>query len=755
MSDIKAVKTILAILVCLFLFNDSFAISATSDKTQDSVLQEISIENAEMRLVLSSNGKAISLLHKLSGQECLEKVHNVPVFAITEHRPYDNEQFLIYPAKTRIYPANSIHRIGNELKVGFKENSYTATITLNITDNYIGFMLTKLEYEIEKFGVKRPTEIDEFTLLQLPIKKRNRFGEWLNVVWDENVAINILATDKFTKIDAFENETYYKMSAGMETNVKLMNVGAALITTQTENLLTCIDHIEKDYNLPLGVESRKNKAYKYSYYELRNVTTQNIDEHISFAKKGGFKMMVIYYPDFSHAMGHFPWNKNFPNGMEDLQEITRKIKNAGMIPGFHIHYNKAAKNDLYVSPVPDPRLNLVRYFTLAEPINTTSSTIIVEENPEGCTMEDGRRLLKIGNELISYEKYTESPPFMFTGCRRGELNTTIKSVEKGYKFGLLDVDTWPLFVRFDQKTNIQEEVGQRIAKIYNDAGFEFIYFDGAEDVHPPYWFTTSKAQLDIYKHLKIKPICSEGAMKSHFSWHIITRGNAFDLFPPEYIREATQKYPMRAAEYMKDNFTKINFGWNDYLAPDSASNGMQPDMYEYICSRGTAWDCPIALMGKLDQLKMHPRTEDNLEVMRIWEEARIANYFTDKQKETLKNPVQEHILLKDKRGKFELIPYKPITSVAQKSDNVKAFVFSRKAKTWVVYWHTRGNGLLRIPVQHNRVFLCNIRGEKQPFEDIEKNAVVIPVDKRRFLVFDLPEEQVIESMVKSEFISIP
>lgn len=745
----KTLKVVLLIL-CVFFFSCCFV--AMYGVNQNTTPHQVIIENAEMRLILGCNGSAISLLHKPSGQECLEKAFKVPVFAITENRPYDNEQFLTYPAKARTYPANKIERIGNELKISFENNSYTATITLDITDNYIGFNLSDLEYEIEKFGVKRPTEIDEFTLLQLPVKKRKRFGEWLNVAWDDSIAVNILATSPYTKIDAFESETYYRMVAGMQRSVKLMNVGAALITTQTKNLLNCIDRLEKDYKLPLGVESRNREAYKYSYYELRNATPQNIDEHIYYARKGGFKMMVIYYPDFSSAMGHFPWNNNFPNGIKDLQKITKKIKQAGMIPGFHIHYNKAAKNDLYVSPVPDSRLNIVRYFTLTDSIDASSTTIRVEENPEGCTMEDGRRLLKIGNELVSYKNYTTSKPYLFTGCRRGELNSNIKSIEKGYKLGLLDVDTWPLFIRFDQKTSIQEEVGQRIAQICKDAGFEFIYFDGAEDVPPPYWFTCSKAQLDVYKFINPKPLFCEGAMKSHFSWHIITRGNAFDLFPPRYIREATRKYPMEAAKYTANDFTSINFGWNDYLAPDSTCIGMQPDMYEYICSRGAAWNCPIALMGKLDQLKKHPRTEDNLQVIRNWEEARVTNFFTEKQKEELKDPKQEHILIRDENGRFELIPYKKIENATTNSDDVQAFVFSRKSKTWVVFWHAKGKGALQIPVSVNRVSLWDKPGVKNKIIEKAKKNLIVPVDRRRFLTFDLPEEQVVKILEKSKLI---
>lgn len=731
--------------LCFFLFSSSLFGSGKNTKPT-----EIVIENAEMRLVLGSNGKAISLKHKPTGQECLEKGVDTPVFALTEYRPYDNELFLTYPAKSRTFAADSIRREGNVLKVGFEQIAYTATIALNITDSYIGFTLKALDYHIEAFGVKRKTEVDEFTLLQLPIRKRTYFGEWLNVVWDNRVAVNVLATDPYAKIDAFPAKNHYLLYAGMENKVKLMGVGAALITTSKDKLLDRIDQLEKDYQLPLGVESRRNKAYKYSYYELRNVTTANIDEHIAYAKQGGFKTIVIYYPDFAKSMGHFPWRAEYPNGMADLQTITRKIKEAGMIPGFHIHYNKAAKDDPYVSPVPDGRLNLIRHFTLADSIDEKTTVIPVEENPEGCTMEEGRQFLKIGNELVTYQNYTTTWPYRFTGCSRGELGSKNKAVEKGYKFGLLDIDDWPLFARFDQNTSIQQEVAERIGKIYADAGFQFVYFDGAEDVHPPFWNTVSISQLKVYNCLKPAPLFSEGALKSHFGWHILSRANAFDLFKPEYIRPATQKYPMAEARYIAQDFTSINFGWNDYLAPTDKSTGMQPDMYEYICSRGAAWDCPIALMGKLDQLRIHPRTTDNMEVIRNWEEARIQNFLSVKQKEELKNPTQEHILLKNENGNFELIPYHQLTDAVGHSADIRAFVFCRNHQTWVVYWHVRGEGKLRLPADDGQVKLFERPGNEIKLQVEKNNQLIVPADHRRYLVFNLPEKKVAEILAKAK-----
>lgn len=107
----------------------------------------IVIENAENRLVLSPTGAAQSLIHKASGQECLAPGLNVPMFTVTQHRPYDNELQLAYPAKPKAFPAESVRRDGNRLIVQFSLFGYEASIQLRITDAYIGLHSTNWNTE--------------------------------------------------------------------------------------------------------------------------------------------------------------------------------------------------------------------------------------------------------------------------------------------------------------------------------------------------------------------------------------------------------------------------------------------------------------------------------------------------------------------------------------------------------------------------------------------------------------------------------
>ncbi len=681
-----------------------------------SASEPIVLENNTMRLVLDSSGCALSLVDKSNGEECLDIAAGiVPFCTLTQYRPYDNENFLMYPAKPKVFSSNRITCEGRRLKVEFENTFDIAVIDVDVKDTYIAFNLSYIDYNIESIGVKRRTEIDELAFIQLPIKKREHFGEWLNATWDDESGVCLIGTSEKTRIDSYSDRAGLVMWAGSDAEVSLIGVGAALVVSSGARMLDIIDKVEEDFDLPRGVKSRRSEQYLYSYYELRDVTVDNIDEHIRYALKGGFRTMVVYYPDFANTCGTFLWNERYPNGIEDLKTITSKIKKAGLIPGFHIHYSKVSKDDPYVS---DPRVNYVLELLLNDGIGTEQKEIPFDGFACGLQSEDGRRIVRIDDELIEYGSFTKERPYLLKDCKRGILGTKPAEHSKGAAVRLLDVDTWPRFIRVDQNTTIQDEISENIAKLYDEAGFKFVYFDGAEDVPVPYWYNVSRAQLSVYDKLKYKPLFSEGALKSHFGWHILTRGNAFDLFKPEDIRTAMKKYTLPCAERIAEDFSSVNFGWVDYLSPCTETVGMQPDMYEYIYSKALAWDCPVSVMGKLDQIKAHPRTKDNFEVMRRWEEARIKDFFSEAQKRALKDSDREYILLYDDKGIAQLYEYMMLP--LEDASGVRAFSFERNGKKCIVYW---ANGLsnvteIELPFRvkitdiDGKSVHCKVRGEK-------------------------------------------
>jgi hypothetical protein len=215
---------------------------------------------------------------------------------------------------------------------------------------------------------------------------------------------------------------------------------------------------------------------------------------------------------------------------------------------------------------------------------------------------------------------------------------------------------------------------------------------------------------------------------------MLTRGNAFDIFRPEYLKEAIRKFPADEAPRMRDNFTHINFGWLGYWLPDSITVGTQPDMLEYVTSRAAAWDCPVSIQANLELFSAHPRTPDNMEVLRRWEEVRAKHWLTEEQKQMLKNLGQEHILLLNEMNELELVPYDQIMNVANGSREVRAFSFSRNNELYVVYWHISGNKEMELPLNSKDFTLMASLGEIiQARSDMNSDKSIVPVGNRHYI----------------------
>lgn len=701
---------------------------------------DIILENKHFRLIVGSDCRAKSLLHKASGQECLDTSVSIPLFSVTQPRAYNNEIKLAYPSKRTTFQANRIRREENQLIVGFELIHYEAVVEVKETADYISFRLADFilpPHAFPPYMHMSGSPVESFRLLQLPMKNRTNFGQWLNVVWDAAVAVNVLATAPYAIIDAQERENYRILTADAVREVKLKGTEAALIVTDTPHLLDAIDQLEQDYDLPRGVQSRRRKEIRMSQYFAANLNPETVDTHIRYCQQCGYRMMTLYYGsvfqgDEYDRCGDYDddnYQSTYPEGFESLKKMVQKIKAAGIIPGLHFLHPHIGLRSHYVTPVADHRLHKIRYFTLAKPLDLTDDTVCVEENPENSVTAEKCRVLQFGGELISYESFTTQRPYCFTGCRRGHLNTNVTEHPLGQVGGILDVSEYGASSCYlDQNSSLQDEISAKLAKVYS-AGFEYLYFDGSEGTNEPFAFHIANSQYRTYKQMQPAPLLCEGAAKTHFSWHMLSGGNAFDVFPADTFKEMIRLHPAAEAGRLVQDFTRVNFGWWGIFDLD-----LQPDHWEYGNTLAAAWDCPATFQALLPYMELHPRLNDFLEVMRRWEDVRLSGWLTDTQKkDILSNKQQEHILLVNENKEYELVAY---TQIMTADDKLRAFAFRRKDRNYIVYWHTQGEGELTLP------FCVTVQDELYAPSEI---TCTLPVGRRRYISSDLPMDQLQEA----------
>ena len=673
---------------------------------------DVVLENARLRLTVGDDAVVKSLKVKPSGEECVDATERLPLFSVTQDRPFNNEIKLTYPNTETTYPANSVKREGDELVVGFEIAPYEARVKVREENDYLLFELAGFVVEPGDYGalkMKTPP-VKSFRLIQLPVKDRKNFGDWLNVVWDDKAATAVVGAEALTAVNGYRRHGFHLLAADLSRDLKLVGGKAALVAARTDGFLDSLSAMEKGCGLPNGVEGRRSPKLSTSIYWSWAVTPETVDEHIALAKKGGFRMMQLYHCCIFKGAG----GSNAYDGI-----IT---------PGLHVLHTFIGFNSSYVTPVADHRLNLVRRFTLSRALDTGADDIYVEEDPSACPMVDGTRILQFGGELISYAGFTTERPYRFTGIARGDKKTNVVPHPKGQIGGLLDVCEYGAHSCYiDQNTTLQDEVAEKIARIY-DAGFEFMYFDGSEGVHAPHGIHVPNAQYKVVSKLKRPPLFTSGAAKAHFDWHFLGGANAFDIFPPEIFKAMIVKWPQHEAPLMRQNFSGLNFGWwglwqpNSKLRSGKMTIGTQPDMWEFGTSRAAAWDCPVTLQVGYQNYRNHPRIDDLMEVMRRWEDVRAKGWLTAAQKEALKSSTQEHHLYLNEKGEYELHEIEMLPTPAKAKD-ARAFLFARNGKRVLAYWHMSGAGKLAI---------ARAGGKTEE----------VALDKLRYLEFDMPAEGV-------------
>ncbi len=719
-------------------------------------MAEIILKNESFTLTVGEDCIVRSLRLNKTGEECVEPGEETALFSVTQERPFNNEVKLAHPNRRLTCQGTRLRREGNLLRVSFETVPVKAVIAVREAREYIALRLEGFEVEREDYdGLCMDTPpVAELRLCALPAKKRERFGEWLSVVWDERAALCVLAASPHARVDQEKRARCRLLSADAVAGIRLEGCEAAIIACPPEEFLPAVEAFERDYDLPAGVASRRDPLLNASVYWTSDLSPDNVEEHIARARQGGFRLMLVYYKAFFREergywlCGDYDYNDRYPNGRADVEKVLARLREAGITPGLHFLHTHIGLGSRYVTPHADHRLGKKRRFTLARALEDGAEELCVEEDPAGSPMHPKCRVLQFGGELISYEAYTRERPFRFTGIRRGALATEMEPHSAGQVGSVLDISEYGATSCYiDQDSSLQDEIAEKIAGIY-DAGFRFCYMDGSEGTNAPCGFHVPMAQYRVYRRLAQKPLFTEGAARAHFSWHFQAGGNAFDVFPPAVFKEMIARFPAEEAPRMRQDFTRLDFGWWGFWAPDASSSGTQADQYEYGASRAAAWDCPASIQADLERFRRHPRVGDILEVMRRWEEVRASGWLTDEKKAELRRLDREHTLLKGADGGWELVPCER----AAAPEGVSVYLFERGGATWAVYWHERGAGKLRLPIAAKDAVLTDETGRAAfPLAEDGKGAL-LPVDDKRYLRTSLAREALVRAFAEARLI---
>ena len=668
-------------------------------------------ENVRMKLVIDDAARVESLVLKSTGEEMVSAGERMPLMLAEQDRPYHNEVKLIHPHKRVAYAAKAIRRQGDILTVDFEGEPFSAEFKVRLTDDYLAFEFLRIVFDrCAGYGMLKfdHPPVVCLRVMQLKLRERKYFGDWLNVVWDEKNAAAVVAASPYPEIDHDNAEGAKILFGNVRQDVRMTAAPVALVVgSGKEDFLDAMDALERDFKLPRGVKSRRQKLINASIFATGSFSPDKIGTAIDAAKRGGFRLMKVMYSSLVKENGM--WNfcgdydireDVFPNAEVDIRALTDKIRAAGIVPGLHFLQTHIGLHSRYVTPVADPRLNKRMRYTLRQalPEDTVEiAEVEVEERTCEAPTYEPCRLLQFGGELLSYERATVEAPYRFLGVKRGAHGTRPQAHAAGQVGGILDMSEYgtPLTCYIDQNSSLQDEVAEKIAHLY-DCGFAFVYMDGSEGVQHPCGVNVGLAQYRVWRKLMREPLFAEGAAKSHFSWHMLSGANAFDGPAPEHFKDFMIRWQVRQAPRIAQDMTRCDFGWWGLQCPGQCiwwmgadeTIGTQPDMWEFGEALSVAWACPASCSG-LDAWERHPRGADILEVMRRWEDVRSRNLLTTEQVAKFRalKPGNEVSLLIAADGSYLFRDIVPVTVAGdEEGRHFRAFAFAEGRRTVVQFW---------------------------------------------------------------------
>lgn len=470
-----------------------------------------------------------------------------------------------------------------------------------------------------------------------------------------------------------------RLHARVEAEVSLGPARIAFMAAPAGGIGDRIARAEELFGIPLGIKAKRSDAARGAYLMIGGVSADNADRVIAWARRGGFGSILLLHGTWGHFGRRYAVPENlWPGGVEQLRATVERAHDAGLLVGAHMFSSKVPKRSVWTETGRVRDFYEDRSLTLAEPLSADADRIVTTAAPTEWPVTTGARDLRIDDELLTYTSLSLEPPFGFTGVSRAAYGTTATEHAAGAEVAHVQTDESRGIFIINQRSDLLDIHAQDIANTYNAADFDWIYFDGAEDVHEPRWWTISNAQMAVIEKLEREPAIVQMAAASPFSWHLTTRTGQRDYFwvsmsYKDEIDDAVERGRPRAQNEM----AVADLGWFPLRPTAEHVRATQVDDVEYLCARALATDSAYSILTDVERMEDVPCLDAILHLMARWEHHKFAGAFGADVKQRLCAPRQDFMLLESAGQEPRIVAAREMPYVGGTSHLVRAMVGER------------------------------------------------------------------------------
>ena len=407
---------------------------------------------------------------------------------------------------------------------------------------------------------------------------------------------------------------------------------------------------------PYAMDNPKNYGSYFIIWEP--VAVHQVDEWaVNLSRFGINQTDFVQGGAFRQGDFHFD-EKAYPNGVSDFRKMSEAFNRHGIITGLHTYAEFLSEKSKYVTPVPHKDLDVMRTFTLADDLGMDEQTVPVVESTSEVSEITGffvrnSKVIRIGDELILFEKPSRSAPYGFTSCQRGAYGTKVSAHSKG-----TSVDHMThMFFLFAPKAGSELflEIARETARTYNEGGFGMIYLDALDGTHAVVddyeliWYYDALFVNEILKHTIVPPLL-EYSTYSPLILYSRSRMGAWDE-PRRGHRRWFDKHVGVNQATADPLYLPGQMGWLTLCSPipDNMDNYQYHTMYEedvaYLGAKIIAYNYGLSYIG-IDVKNPKPRVFRNGGLLKDYDSLRLAGHFTAETRQRLRDPDADFLLRK-------------------------------------------------------------------------------------------------------------
>lgn len=637
-----------------------FYILAATAQTEPPSGAAVTIENASVKLALDSGGQ-VTAFCRADGTNLLATQKGTPFMSLRIGKAWHSANKLRASAEGGDW----------RLRVAFDGTPVTAQATLRNRGGY---------FEIDTIALDGDGSqvVEDWCFVNLPVNLTAKVGSWLNVAWDEDFAVAVIALEE--KTDARGTP---QLQAMAHRSLGLEGRKAAIVGCPPARLLEVVQGIEQEFGLPsprLGGQWAKTshevrKSWMITGLDGSGKRQAYAPEGVlGVAKELGVEYIVISLGWWNKSLGSYPINTNsFPNGADSLKAVADAAHAQGLKLGLHVMTSSISKDDPYVRPTPDRRLCYEGEATLAADVDATAETIPTQESVADFGTATGywagRGMdVQIDDEIIRYGGIAEDSRALIR-CIRGAYGTRAAPHKAGGKVRHI-TERYGWYVA---NPELAAEIGQKLAELVNYAGLDMICFDGADvsaDRQTQFYRGHQVAQSLFRYAQRDVLLISNGS--THFGWHVMARGGEEDAMARGFKRWVDDRTVHGWGAWHLANFVVPDFSWVGIYPHTPTMPAARPDDIELVCARSLGYDAAIgwgfaACYGgpsNVETFSRNGRREEIANVIRTYEKLRLEGYFPPEVRKPLCTHGSEWRLLPPtgQQGRFRLLPVQYLKS---------------------------------------------------------------------------------------------